>query len=163
MVMVAGIVGDPAPVAVELAPPPGGGTPIPQLAASCMFQGATGPQRADPAVRLAAFLDAFPGRSELASICSADLSGPLDAIGDSAKKLIGDPCLDSTRLMDASPDPGLQPACEVSHVRDSAPRDPFVLPECAPGAADCYQIVSDPAACPSAPENLRVRFQRRTA
>jgi hypothetical protein len=163
MVMVAGIVGDPAPVAFDLVPPPGGGAPIPTLVPSCRFDGSTGPEAADPAVRLATFLDAFPGRSQLTSICSRDLSEPLIAIGGTAKKLVGDPCLDSPLLADASPDPGLQPACEVIDVRDSAPDEPRSLPGCEPGATDCFEIVSDAAVCPTAPDNLRVRFQRTTA
>jgi hypothetical protein len=114
-------------------------------------------------VRIAAFLEAFPGHSQLTSICSSDLSAPLVAIGGTAKKLVGDPCLDAPDLADASPDPGLQPACEVIDVRDSAPRDPRSLPSCAAGATDCYEIVSDAALCPTAPEHLRVRFRRTAA
>lgn len=160
MVMVAAIAGDPAPLSLELVSPPGGGAPQPALAHSCRFDGAAGPEVADPAVRIAAFLDAFPGRSQLTSICSADLAAPLVAIGATARKLVGDPCLDAPALADASPDPGLQPACEVTDVRDADPGRPRPVPRCAPGAADCFDIVSDAAACPSAPEHLRVRLQR---
>ena len=160
MVMVAAVAGDPQPFAIELAPPPGGGAPQLQLAHSCRFDGAAGTQLADPAVRIAAFLDAFPGRSQLTSICSADLGAPLATIGDAARKLVGDPCLDAPRLADTSPDPGLQPACQVIDVRDSAPGEPRELSGCAPDAADCFEIVGDAAACPTAPENLRVRFRR---
>jgi hypothetical protein len=163
MGMVAGIVGDPAPFALELRPPPGGGTAELALAHSCTFQGSTGPEVADPAVRLAAFVDAFPGRSELTSICSRDLSAPLFEIGATARKLVGDPCLDTPGLADTSPDPGIQPACEVIDVRDSAPDAPRTLPSCAPGRADCFEIVSDAAVCPAAPDHLRIQFQRSAA
>ena len=162
-VMVAAIAGDPEPFALEVAAPPGGGTAQPRLAHSCQFTGAGGPEVADPAVRLSAFLDAFPGRSELTSICSASLAAPLVTIGATAKKLVGDPCLDAPLLADASSDPGLQPACEVIDIRDSDPDRPQALPRCEPGAtgaADCFEIVSDPAACPSAPENLRIQLRR---
>ena len=81
----------------------------------------------------------------MSTICSNDLSAPLVAIGGTAKKLVGDPCLDAPALADASPDPGLQPACEVIDVRDSAPRDPRSPPSCASGSTDCYEIVSDAA------------------
>jgi hypothetical protein len=158
MVMVAAIVGDPAPFALELRAPPGGGTPQPALAHSCTFPSST--VVADPAVRLAALLDAFPGRSELTSICAGELGAPL---AGAARKLVGDPCLDAPGLADTSPDPGLQPACEVIDVRDSAPREPRTLPGCAPGATDCFEIVSDAAMCPTAPDHLRVRFQRSAA
>lgn len=163
MVMVAAIVGDPEPFALELRSPPGGGNLQPALAHSCQFQGSTGLEVADPAVRIQAFLGAFPGRSQLTSICSSDLSAPLGTIGASAKKLVGDPCLDSMELADSSPDPGLQPACEVVDVRDSAPDVVRVLPDCAPGSSDCYEIASDRVTCPTAPENLRVKFRRSTA
>lgn len=159
-VMVAGIVGNPAPVAVSIAPPPGGGVAIPQLSPSCIYNGPIGPETADPAVRLAAFLDAFPGRSQLTSICNDDLSAPLGQIGSTAKKLIGDPCLDAMRLADTSTDPGLQPACEVIDVRDSAPDAPVTVPTCGSGGADCFEISRDAVACPTSPENLRVRFHR---
>jgi len=159
-VMVAGIVGDASPVTVALQNQ--NGTSAMALTPSCIFAGAEGPEQAEPAVRLTAFLDEFPGRSQLTSICSPDLSGPLATIGASAKKLVGDPCLDVAELADTSPEPGLQPACEVVDVRDSSPQTPTLLPTCASGASDCYQIVADPLACPTAPGNLRVAFRRTT-
>lgn len=163
-VMVAGIVGDPAPVAVELVASPGAVTPVPTLAASCVFDGPT-LERADPAVRLAAFLGGFPGRTQLTSICSNDLSSPLAAIGATAKQLVGDPCIDTRALADTSPDPGVQPACEVTDVRDAAPDRPVALPSCTDGgdAADCYVLAADLVACPESDDHLRVRLQRSTA
>ena len=159
-VMVAAIVGPPTPVEVDFRPI--AGTQQLALVPSCTFSGPSGPELADPAVRLAAFLDAFPGRSTLTSICNADLSSALVEIGASAKKLVGDPCLDVQDLADSSPDPGLQPACEVVDIRDSAPTIPTFLPDCASGALDCFEITADPVACPSAPGNLRVRIRRET-
>ena len=89
--MVAAIVGPPAPVEVALGSVNGVTGTI--LSPACTFAGIAGPETADPAVRLAAFLDEFPGRSQLTSICNADLSGALSQIGTSAKKLLVDPCL----------------------------------------------------------------------
>jgi len=163
-VMVAGIIGDPAPVDVEIVAPPGGpGSPA--LVASCLFDGRTGQERADPAVRLAAFLDGFPGRTQLTSICNSDLSSSLDAIGGTAKQLIGDPCIDTSLLADSSAEPGIQPACEVTDVRDAAPDQPASLPACPSGtaAADCYRFVSDATACPAGDDHLRVQLQRLRA
>ncbi len=161
MLMTAAIVGVPAPVVVELRSPPGGGTPIPSLAHSCSYAGAAGPEVADPAVRLAGFLESFDGRATLTSVCSADLSEPLRAIGASAKKLMGDPCLDSTQLADTSAEiEGVQPSCEVVDIRDSAPHAATVLPLCSSGDPDCYAIVPDAAACPSSNDHLRVRISR---
>ena len=164
MLMTAAIVGDPTPVAVELRAPPGGGTPTPALAHSCAYDSATGIEVADPAVRIAGFLGAFEGRATLTSICSADLANPLHLIGASAKKLMGDPCLDSTQLADSSVElPGVQPSCEVADIRDSAPDRATVLPACGAGATDCYAIVTDAAACPATQDHLRVRIERSTA
>jgi len=163
MVAVAAIVGDPEPFALELRAPPGGGAPQPGLSHSCAFQSSPGVEVADPAVRIAAFLDAFPGRSALASVCASDLGAPLAEIGGLAKQLVGDPCLGAFALADVSPDPGLQPTCEAVDVRDAAPIASRSLPRCAPGEPDCFEIVSDPAACPTTPEHLRVRIHRQAA
>ncbi|MBA3453563.1 MAG: VWA domain-containing protein [Deltaproteobacteria bacterium] len=163
MIMVAAIIGDAAPVAVELRTPPGGGTAQPALAHSCNFVGADGPTVADPGVRLAAFLDAFPGRATLTSVCSGDLTNPLGVIGQSAKQLIGDPCLDTTLLADASSEPGVQPSCEVLDIRDSLPDRPTSLAPCAPGATNCYDLLADQVACPASVDHLRVKITRSTA
>jgi hypothetical protein len=155
-VMVAGVVGDPGFVSVNVASA-GGAAATPQLAHSCFYGAA---EVADPAVRISAFLDQFPERSQLTSICSGDLAAPLAAIGASAKRLVGDPCLDTTFLADSSPEPGIQPACEVSDVRDAAPLAPTQLARCTGGAGDCYELVADPAACPASRDHLRVRITR---
>ena len=161
MVMTAAIVGDPTPVAVELRQPPGGGSPQPALAHSCTFDTPVGFAVADPAVRLAGWLDEFPGRSQLTSICSADLTNPLQMIGDSAKKLMGDTCLDTSTLADVSPtDDGVQPSCEVADIRDSAPGAATLLPLCSSGAPDCYELVADAAMCPATADHLRVKIHR---
>jgi hypothetical protein len=150
-VMVAGVLGDPSPVAVELAAPPGGSTPIPTLSHSCTYPGPDYPQTADPAVRLAAFLDEFPGRSRLTSICDPDLSSAVADIGLSAKALMGDPCLTPDVLADT---------CDVTDVRDSAPDAPTHLPRCADGGATCFDVVADATACPNTPDHLRIQIHR---
>jgi len=162
-VMVAGIIGPPEPVSVTLAPPPGGITPVPLLAPSCVFDGAAGAETADPAVRLAAFLDSFPGRTQRTTICNGDLGSSLDAIGETAKRLVGDPCIDTAALADTSPDPGVQPACDVTDVSDAAPDQPISLPACSGAAAgDCYTLAPDTAACPDG-DHLRLRLSRASA
>ncbi|MEO8703372.1 MAG: vWA domain-containing protein [Kofleriaceae bacterium] len=160
-IMVAGVIGDPDPFAVRETTI-NGQTQL-ALTPSCTLDGPNGAETAEPGVRLAAFLDAFPGRSQRATICSPDLSSPMGQIGASAKRLVGDPCLDSSQLVDASPDPGVQPACEVLDIRDSAPDAPELLPECASGAGTCYEMVADPIACPSTVDHLRIRFRRSAA
>jgi hypothetical protein len=160
-VMVAGIIGDPAPVVVERAVPPGETTAIPQLAPSCVYDGPSGTQHADPAVRLAAFLDRFPGRSQRTSICNPDLSGALSQVGETAKQLVGSSCIDIAYLADSSADPGLQPACQVTDVRDAAPGEPLSIPACGEGiATDCFNFVEDPRTCPTTPDHLRLQIAR---
>jgi len=160
MVMVAGIVGDPTQVEVDFAPPPGGGTAIPTLMPSCTYTGPNAQmQHADPAVRIASFLELFPDRSTLTSICDADLSVALDNIGHSAKQLMGDPCIDTSQLADLAPEPGVQPACELVDIRDSAPDRTVTIPACG-GSGDCYELVADPRACPSTTDHMRLQIRR---
>lgn len=155
MLMVAAIAGDPAPFVVGTS-----SDQLPVLAPSCEVAGPNGRQVATPAVRLAAFVSAFPG-SHFTSVCAPDLSAPLGDLGSAAKKLVGDPCLAPRRaLTDASADPGIQPACDVIDVRDADPASPHPVPACEPGATDCFEILPDAAACPLAPDNLRIRFLR---
>jgi hypothetical protein len=164
MIMTSGVVGDLVPVEVALSTPPGGGSPIPTLAHSCTFTTPSGSAVADPAVRIGAFLQAFPDRNSLTSICSADLTNPLAVIGSSAKKLMGDTCLDTSDLVDTdATQAGVQPSCEVADIRDSAPQAPVVLPACSSGAADCYEVVADQEACPATDDHLRVKIRRATA
>ena len=157
-VMVAAIIGNREPFAIELRDV--SGSPQPALGYSCSFDGPSGPAVATPGVRLATFLDAFPGRSQLTSICSPDLALPLEVIGDSAKKLVGDPCIDTANLLDTSSDPGTQPACEVVDIRDSQPDAPTILPVCNAGSTDCFELVADPTACPATADHLRVNLRR---
>lgn len=160
MVMTAAIVGDPTPVAVQLRQPPGGGNPQNALAHSCTVDTPAGTAVADPAVRIAGLLESFPGRSQLTSICSGDLTNPLQMIGDSAKKLMGDTCLDTATLADTSTEEGVQPSCEVADIRDSAPGAVTMIPLCSSGAPDCYEFVADAASCPSTADHLRVKIRR---
>ena len=84
-VIVAGIIGNDTPVIV--------GTDVkgnPNLKPSC--QSASGV--AAPGVRMKAFLDAFPQRSTITTICDEDLSGALAGIAERLRKAIGSPCLD---------------------------------------------------------------------
>lgn len=162
MLMVGAIVGDPEVVAVEERSQ--NGTASPALAHSCAYDGLEGPQVADPGVRIAAFLDAFPERAARSSICSADLTTPLAQLGETAKRMIGDPCLDTAGLADASAEqPGVQPACVVYDVRDTAPSVPEAVPACSdvPGGT-CYELVADAVACPASADHLRLRVHRAT-
>jgi len=163
MLMVAAIAGPAEPVEVVVRPPPGGGAAQLALSPSCAYEGATGLQTADPAVRLSAFVNAFAPRSTFTPLCSNDLSAPLVQIGATAKKLIGDPCIDTTSLQDLDPSTdGVQPACEVLDIRDDAPFSPVSLPACGGGAANCYRLAVDTQACPRTPGSLKLTVERST-
>lgn len=161
-VMVAVIAGTTEPVQVEARTPPGGGTAIPSLAHSCTISYPTGPAVADPPIRLKSFIEGFPGRATITAVCSAELSAPLAQIGSTTKAMMGDPCLDSSRLADTSASPGVQPSCEVLDIPDHAPSAQTSLAECSSGAPDCYEIVADVTACPATSDHLRVRLKRAT-
>jgi hypothetical protein len=79
----------------------------PQLASSC--SGASGP--AAPAVRLAAFAAAFPGRSQVHRICELDLSTALGAIGAA---VAGRYRVASSPSDDAAADDGARGGCSTS-------------------------------------------------
>jgi hypothetical protein len=87
----------------------------PSLDPSCSTPG-TGV--AVPGVRLKYFLDQFPNRNTVTSICNSDLSDALTQIAELLKLAIGNPCLqgniDDT---DLSPAPGLQIDCTVEDVQ----------------------------------------------
>jgi len=154
-VMVAAIVGDPAPFEIELRAPAGRGTPIPALAHSCQYAGNDGAAGADPAVRLADFVSQFGRRGALEAVCNADLTLPLTQIGISTRQMMGDGCL-AARLADTRSDQvGVQPMCEVID-GDAA------LPSCdnAQAGQDCWLVIADPNRCPGSPDNLRIEIQR---
>ena len=165
MVMVSAIVADPSPVATEMRAPAAGAPPEIALAHACAFVESDGtPAVADPAVRLAAFLDGFPDRSTLTSICSADLGDPLATVGASARRLVGDPCLAAPALADTSPAPGLQPICHVLDMRAAGPTGGLPIPPCSATVSDnCYAFVADATACPAAPGHLRLVRRRSSA
>jgi len=166
-VIVAGIMGPIEPVATELRKPRGDDKERPQLAHSCNYTGGDGmTEVADPAIRLRAFLDAFPNRSTFAPICQRDLSGGLQQIGELLKTVIGDPCIEG-KLADADPDkPGPQYDCAVSAVtnRGLATQTQTVLPHCEPdsGAASnkpCWRIATDTMCAAGDHLTLRIEGQ----
>lgn len=100
-VIVAGIIGNPTNVEVDLK------DDKPHLKESC--ESPSG--KAAPAIRLSAFLDSFPNRNTTTTICSSDLS---DALTQIASDIVGglDACLDGDlRLTDEG-----EPICTVADV-----------------------------------------------
>jgi len=170
-VIVAAISGPTTPYEVELRTPPGGGTAIPAVAHSCTYNGANGPEVADPSVRLKQFLDQFPNRSTFSTICQQDLSGALIQIAQLLRTVIGSPCIEG-KLADVDPTtPGPQYDCSVSDVRNygKANQSETVLPQCnnlmAPASSSnkpCWAIETDTMNCTSG-DHLTLKIERNEA
>jgi hypothetical protein len=147
-VVVAGIMGPTDPFGVELADP--SKPAFPSLVHSCKYVGGDMKNEvADPAIRIKAFLDQFPGQNTFATICQRDLSGPLGQIAELIKAASNDPCIEG-KLADP---PNYE--CSVSAVtaQNTADQTEQVLPRCDATASNppCWHIVADEARC-SAPE-----------
>jgi hypothetical protein len=170
-VIVAAISGPTTPYEVELRTPPGGGTAIPAVAHSCTYQGANGPEVADPSTRLKQFLDQFPNRSTFSTICQQDLSGALTQIAQLLRTVIGSPCIEG-KLADVDPDTaGPQYDCSVSDVRNygKANQTEEVLPACnntaTPASSTnkpCWSIQKDTMNC-TAGDQLTLKIERNEA
>jgi hypothetical protein len=142
-IVVAGILGDAEPVEVEERADDWA------LVPSCETAGIG---KADPAVRLRAFLDGFPGNSTAQTICPVDedLSGAMTQIGLAVRAALPSFCI-AGDLADGDPDqPGVQPVCSVSDVVDL---DRPGQHETLLGACDtsdqlpCYRVIEDAEAC----------------
>jgi hypothetical protein len=163
-VIVAGIVGDPTPVAVRRRNLDGDPALEHELVPSCLVPGAVGEPpttEAAPATRLAQFVRGFPNRSTLQTICAADgdLTGALAQIAETLPIVLGLPCLDG-QLTDVDPDlAGVQPDCRVSDVQyyntDQAVETSIPPCELAAGATPCYTIVPS-AECSQFPTGLAI-------
>lgn len=142
-IIVAGILGNTEPFQIELRSPPGGGSPVPALAHSCTYQGANGPEVADPPIRIKYFLDQFPNRSTFTTICQQDLSGGLQLIAQLLKTALGNPCFDDVELAEPY-------VCSVSDVTNylKPNQSEKIIPPCGKGAIPCWKIDRDPAKCP---------------
>jgi hypothetical protein len=108
------------------------------VAHSCMFAGATGPEVADPGLRLKRFLDQFSG-SQLGSICQNDLSDPLSRIADLARHVVGNPCISGNLV---------EPLDCIVEDDDGTKKTP--LTQCgSPETPPCWKIVTDLTKCPA--------------
>jgi hypothetical protein len=93
-VMIGAITGPTTRVEVELRSPPGGGVGQNSVTHSCEYSTANGLAVADPAVRIASFVNEFTGRKALTSVCSDDLAPAAIEVGKGLKRLVGDRCLE---------------------------------------------------------------------
>jgi len=157
MVIVAGIIGNPTPVTIGA-----NAMGSPELQPSCVS--ASGD--ADPGVRLKAFLDQFPQRSTITTICNDDLSDALILIANLLAKVIGNPCIEGD--LDTDPDTaGVQFECQVSDVRypGEERQEETILPQCttvppATGDLPCWHLMTDTDSCPDTPTNFTLIVER---
>jgi hypothetical protein len=158
-VLVGGIMADPQPVEIELRAQPGGGTAIPALKHSCMYEGVNGLEVGDPAVRMKSFFDLFPDRSASSTICQPDLSGPLNQIGQLIIRTVGSPCVE-VPLADVDVEqPGVQVDCIVEDVLNGVPT---VIEPCGPTpGSPCWRLMPDPVVCQAA-DHLKLIIERST-
>jgi hypothetical protein len=165
--IVAGILGNPGPVVVELDETDADDEweDVVTVADSCPAPtGDLLDDGADPPIRLDAFLNAF-GQHVRTSICDADLSAAMGEIGDYIGDRVQNKCIQGTPS-DADPQtPGLQPDCVVSEILRPGSDDPgeTILPQCTdvvdPLASDelpCYLIREDPEECEDYATHLEI-------
>lgn len=141
-VIVAGIMGTTEPFAVETRQINGQNQVA--LAHSCTYQSPTGPQVADPPIRIKFFLDQFPNRSTFTTICQPDLSGGLQQIAQLLKTALGNPCIEGKLAEPID--------CSVSDVTNylKPNQSEKVLPQCDASASvkPCWRITKDAMKCP---------------
>jgi hypothetical protein len=160
-IIVAGIVGDPERFAVAER------SDVPVLGNSC--EPGSGPngttQEALPAVRIGSFLEQFLDRNTRTNICEGDLSNGLLQIATLLRKILLDPCFDTTPI-DVDPDTeGTQYDCTVTEVRrtpNQADQEVRTLPPCERGEFPCWRIEADPVQCQlsQSPEHLKLVIER---
>lgn len=129
------------------------------LAYTC---GQDAPAEAVPPIRIKRFIDAFP-TSGLFTICDEDLTEAMTAIGEAIADTLEARCFEGV-LPDTDPDqPGIQPECSVSEVRNPGSQAEVerLLPACDSRAAPetsgnlpCALIVEDRDQCPDTATGL---------
>lgn len=158
-IIVAGIVGDPAPFAIKTGMY---GTPV--VKESCTYNGTAGPQFAFPAVRMSSFLEQFPIQTRT-TICDSDLSDGITQIAAEIARQAGNPCFINEPVdVDPATD-GTQFDCTVTEVRRRGPNVPDEelrsFSECeAGGATPCWRIEADAAKCTITPNHLKLVIDR---
>jgi hypothetical protein len=137
--MVAAVTGPATPYSVVLEPT--GTGPRRQMSAaiapSCMSANGT----ADPAVRIADFVNAFGGNGTLLSICSDDFSPVMERIGQEVARRASLDCL-AARLVDADPaTAGVQPHCEVyDETSSNGTTLRQSIPACTAASTPCWRV-----------------------
>lgn len=166
-VVVAGLVGDFDPVsgALSIGPDPAipMDPPYPAVQRSCHTSDPLDPNDgASPAVRLQAFLRAFPERNASSSVCAQDLRAGLAQIGERLAAAVGHLCMDQPLADGSAGLDGLQPACTVAELVGANRQ---IVPQCTepvqsgaacqPGDAGtpCWCLHPDAVLCPAEATN----------
>jgi hypothetical protein len=149
-VLFAVIAGPPQPVVVEARTPPGGGTSIPAVRHSCMWQEPAGGEVADPAVRMSELARTVP-RGDVESVCQNDLEPAVRSIARQVRTLLGDTCVP---VAITNPE-----TCEADEVRTDGTRTPvaFELIEDPACSASGVRVIAHPTTTPSADTMLSLR------
>jgi hypothetical protein len=121
--------------------------------------------KATPGVRLRSFLEQFPERNTITTICNDDLSGALDIISELMVKVLDNPnCLTTDVFIREGTDDVPPYDCQVSDVLLGVET---VLPHCitpdenSPNAP-CWHIRENPEGCANVGEPFQeVRVERR--
>jgi len=121
------------------------------LKESCEYRGPSEKQLAFPAIRIGAFLDQFPQQSANETICTEDLSGPVQRVAQLIAKGISKRCF-LGELLDVDPvTDGPQYFCSVTQLRrlpDGTKEEVAILPDCATDdSSSCWTIAPDPERC----------------
>jgi hypothetical protein len=155
-VIVAGIMGVTDPFAVEQRQINGMNQIA--LAHSCTYNSPSGPQVADPPIRIKFFLDQFPNRSTFTTICQPDLSAGLQQIAQLLKTALGNPCIEGQLKMPID--------CSASDVSNYLKPNQMekVIPQCDAGATvkPCWRIMMNTMKCPTG-DNLLFEVVRSEA
>lgn len=151
-VIVAAITGDREPVIVIDNPDHPG---QPDLRYSCEYPNPTDPtdpQQAFPSVRIGAFVDGFAENGTQATICTDDLSGPIEEVGQLITNSVGNLCIKTDGVS----------TCTVEAMSGPTDPEPFDQPvaACDAGATNqpCWRLSPDPAHCDQFPTGLAIEI-----
>lgn len=160
LLIVAGIVGNPTPVAVTTRTLMMSGKVVPDLVPSCSYNGTNADgktilQKAFPAIRTTSFLNAFPN-STTTTICKEDLSDGLLQVAQLLKSVIGSPCIDSKLATPYQ--------CSVSDVVNPGKpeRSETVIARCdaTKSVKPCWSLEVDNAKCGATASKLALLVDR---
>jgi hypothetical protein len=125
-------------IVIEPRAPTGTMTPVPALAHACSWMEGNLSNTANPALRLAWFVQQFGDRGSIGSICDGDLSPAMTTMGIGMRRAMGDPCVEDDVPLDH---------CTAVDEVDGADTP---VPPCGVSSASCWELVTDETRCPNA-------------